>query len=532
MEQERLEKEFLCQVFTTSDAMIRAEAAKVAADWFVFAEENEERSYTSLLFELGQEYFRQSDGLLITLKNLGEKLAKHGTGDRVKRKLLALFGEIKELDSDPNDFHMLLEELKERVMMRLYGSALTQAHETMTSEGVVAARTVLRGQLDKMDELDNEGYVGVTEINVAESSDYFETEIKRRRAAGDDEGIMCGMREIDDITQGFRPGQFVVTVARSSGGKSILLLNWSAHAHLTQKQNVLYFSLEMPAWQCYLRHISYLARPKDGFSNDGVTHKQLKSTKITDEQIEGIKKKLQALSGGAYFVYADIMAEPTAAAIERKIRLVTRELGRPDVIVVDYVGKMTSADVRKHAALWERSAQAGIEIDRIAKKYQIVALTAAQLSKSSIGEQRRQKQEGKSALVSMDQDMVAGAHQLVADASYVFGFDSNREASTMTFFSMKMREGGWLVPFQATVRPEHNFIQDPTENEVLEFRQNNGLYTGLASPDATTAGEASDYSAAPFVRTNDNETVTVGAPGGKQQYTKDDLTFELWDGEM
>jgi replicative DNA helicase len=532
MEQGRLEKEFLCHLLSNSEAMIRAQSANISADWFTFSEENEERSYTQVLFKLFEEYFEESDGLLLTLKNLGEKAAKHGLKENVKRKLLTLFGEITEIESDENDFHMILTELKERLMIRMYGGAITQAHAAMVETGVSDARTVLREQLDKMDEIENEGYSGVTEINVADSSDFFQTEIKRKRELGDDEGIFCGLSEIDEITQGWRPGQFVVTVARSSGGKSILLLNWSAHAHLAQGKNVLYFSLEMPAWQCYLRHLSYLTRPTHESSSDGITHKQLKSAKITDVQIDGIADKLKELSGGAYFLYADIMAEPTASAIERKIRMVTREMGRPDLIVVDYVGKMSSNDVRRNAALWERSAHAGVELDRIAKKYQIAVLTAAQLSKSSIGEHRKQKQDGKSGLVSMDQDMVAGSHQLVSDASYVFGFDSNREASTMTFFSLKMREGGWLVPFQTRVKSEYNYIQDPTKAEILDFRETNGLFTGLASPDAAAAGENSDYSPEPYVKRNDDNTITVGAPGGKQDFTEEDLIFPFGDDDI
>ena len=532
MEQGRLEKEFLCQILTSSDAMVRAQASNISGEWFNFSEEDEERSYTQVLFKLAEEYFKESDGLLLTLKNLGEKAAKHGLKDTIKRKLFTLYGEILEIDTDENDFHLLLSELKERLMIRMYGDAIAKAHETMTGVGVDDARITLREHLDKMDEVDSEGYLGVTEINIAESAEFFKSEIKRKRAMGDDEGILCGLKEIDEITQGWRPGQFIVTVAQSSGGKSILLLNWSAYAHLVQGKNVLYFSLEMPAWQCYLRHLSYLTRPSMTGGDDGITHKQLKSAKISDIQIDKIADKLQKLSGGAYFIYADIMSEPTAEAIERKIRMVTREHGRPDVVVVDYVGKMTSNDVRRNAALWERSAHAGVELDRIAKKHQIPVLTAAQLSKSSIGERRKQKQEGKSALVTMDQDMVAGSHQLVSDASYVFGFDSNREASTMTFFSLKMREGGWLVPFQTKVVPEYNYICDPTPAEILDFRETNGLFTGLASPDAAAAGETSDYSPEPYVKRNDDQTITVAAPGGRQEFNEEDLIFPFGDDEI
>lgn len=113
MEQGKLEKEFLCQLLSSSEAMIRAQSANVSSDWFTYAEETDDRSYTQALFVLAEEYFNESDGLLLTLKNLGEKAAKHGIKESTKRKLFALFGEIKEIETDENDFHLLLSELKE-----------------------------------------------------------------------------------------------------------------------------------------------------------------------------------------------------------------------------------------------------------------------------------------------------------------------------------------------------------------------------------------------------------------------------------
>lgn len=524
MDQEQLELLILKHVTTESNAMIAAETMRVQPDWFVHKLEADETSFTRMLYQLSQEYYRESNGQLLSQFNLGEKLVKHDKSATVKRKMLNLFSEVESQDYNPNDLHLLLATFKERAMIRRYGEMTGKAHEILAEKGLAAARDHFRKQLDEMDEMEQEWFTDTAEVNIADSVDYFESEVSRRRLMGEDEGIMCGMSEIDNVTQGWRPGQYIVVVARSSGGKSIVLMNWGAHAHLKGK-NVLYFSLEMPVWQCYLRHLSWLCCPAPDETNS-LTHKNLKGLKFDDAEKEEIIEKLRGVAGGAYFIYSDITADPTAEAIERKLRMVTREHGKPDLIVVDYVGKMTSKNAARGSKIWERSAEAGIELDRLAKKYQISLITAAQLSKSSITEHRKQKKEGKSSIVDMDQDMVSGSHSLVSDASYIFGFDSIREEQRMVFFSIKMREGGWLVPFPCQVRPEYNYVEQADAEGILTFRSANGLYTGHASPDRTTAAEESQYAPTPYCEEKDSGEIEVGAPGGKRIFAPDDLTFD------
>lgn len=524
MDQEQLELLILKHVTTESNAMIASETMRVRPEWFVHKLEADETSFTRMLYQLAQEYYRESNGQLLSQFNLGEKLVKHDKSTTVKRKMLNLFNEVDSQDYNPNDLHLLLSTFKERAMVRMYGDMTGEAHTILSEKGLSAARDHVRKQLDEMDELEQECFTETAEVNMADSLEYFESEVERRRLAGDDEGIMCGMPEIDNVTQGWRAGQYIVVVARSSGGKSIVLMNWSARAHL-QGKKVLYFSLEMPVWQCYLRHLSWLCCPEAEQTNN-LTHKNLKGLKFTAEDQKVIGEKLSELGGGAYFIYSDITADPTPQAIERKLRMVTREHGKPDLIVVDYIGKMTTKNVAKGAKIWERSAEAGIELDNLAKKYQIPVLTAAQLSKTSITEHRKQKKEGKSSIVDMDQDMVAGSHTLVSDASFIFGFDSIREEQKMVFFSIKMREGGWLVPFPCKVRPEYNHVEQMPEDLILEFRSANGLFTGQASPDRTNENEENLYAPAPYVEEKDTGEIEVGAPGGKRIFEAADLTFD------
>jgi hypothetical protein len=159
-------------------------------------------------------------------------------------------------------------------------------------------------------------------------------------------------------------------------------------------------------------------------------------------------------------------------------------------------------------------------------------LTDAQLCKSYISENSIVKREGKGSLVDMDQDMVSGSHTLVTDASYIFGFDSRREEQQMIFSSIKMREGGWLVPFPCKVLPEYNLVQQMEDENIKEFRQMHGLYTGIASPDKANSVEELSVAPEPYVQETDDGFIEVGAPGGKTQFTVEDLNFESlndWD---
>jgi len=74
----------------------------------------------------------------------------------------------------------------------------------------------------------------------------------------------------------------------------------------------------------------------------------------------------------------------------------------------------------------------------------------------------------------MDQDMVAGAHQLVSDAPYVIGIDSNREDMSMIVEPIKIREGGWFTPFRCMVNPNYNQIAQLDEEALKEWRQLSG----------------------------------------------------------
>jgi len=72
-------------------------------------------------------------------------------------------------------------------------------------------------------------------------------------------GVASGINNLDALTSGFQPGDFIILAARPSMGKTALALNFALNAAATLKQSnqaVLVFSLEMPKDQLITRMIS------------------------------------------------------------------------------------------------------------------------------------------------------------------------------------------------------------------------------------------------------------------------------------
>ncbi|MCG8097261.1 MAG: replicative DNA helicase [Candidatus Thiodiazotropha endolucinida] len=65
------------------------------------------------------------------------------------------------------------------------------------------------------------------------------------RAISQDRGLLTGFVDLDKLTNGLRPGQFVVLAARPSVGKTTFALNISKNIAMRLHKTVLVFSLEM-----------------------------------------------------------------------------------------------------------------------------------------------------------------------------------------------------------------------------------------------------------------------------------------------
>lgn len=514
MKQKTLEYKVLKHILASTEAVIRAQTARINDRFFTYREEGDDKCYTKLIFILADSYYTRSGGLILTDLEFERQVRN---SDKITKRelprLMHVWEEIKVEDHDDNEIHTLLELLKERALIRMFRDMVQKGHTAIEEVGLDGATDMMGQYLDEINEIKGEGAITQTSLDLKESAEYFEREVARRRAAGEDEGIMTGLGELDHTTQGMRPGQMGVVVSRSSGGKSLFLMGAGAHAYHCQGKSVVYFSVEMEVWQCFLRHLSWLTK---------TNHKLLKSLKFSEDDQKNIMTILSPLSEGEddsspYFIYDYFAREPTAEYVERRLRQITRERGRPHLVIVDYVGRMSTAKSAKNAKMWERAGEAGVELLRIAGTLGLAMWTAAQQNRPSISEQRKSKER-----IAMDQDMVAGAHQLTADATYVIGINSNREDMTMVIEPIKIREGGWFTPFICKVNPDFNEVTQFDPEGLREWREMAGYPTRTVNTEA----EATSGHRTKLTRQADGG-VKADLRMTEHSFGEEDLVFEI-----
>jgi hypothetical protein len=300
-------------------------------------------------------------------------------------------------------------------------------------------------------------------------------------------GVECGLKVIDEKTFGWMGGQLIVLLAPSSGGKSVQLLNWAHYAHSVQNKNVLYFSFEMDLWQCMLRHISLAYQ---------VPYSALKGMNLTPNELTQLTEEIRKQQGGAYFEYDVSLEDPTPEYVESRIRELTQTKGRPDLVVIDYMGNMTTRSSRREAKPWEKQGDAFERLHVIAKRYSIPCLTAQQINRDAIRENRKRKEDKKAA--AYWQDAASGDQRLMHLAHFVIGLEPHKDESMVTYHPVKMRDA-WFPPCGAKWDAEYNTVRDLSDEEQerwMQIARLNGTMpddgTGTNSTTGTTVRDRGD----------------------------------------
>ena len=255
--QEDFEITLLAHLVSDAKAIEKSLTSGVNEEHFVFVESNYKNSMTKKIFTYIKDYYKASGGSLFTSFVLESKIVEEAIPDKGRGRLMTLWADIESIDTDPNNLHEVIHQIKNRHCLRILKDMFADGLNELETTGVSGAVNIIQEKLEKINEQMNEFASDIHNIDVSESAEYFKEEyIKRVQQPELFHGIPCGLENIDKRTFGFLPGQIIVFLAPSSGGKSVMLLNAAVHANTVAKKNVLYMSFEMSSWLCMLRHIS------------------------------------------------------------------------------------------------------------------------------------------------------------------------------------------------------------------------------------------------------------------------------------
>lgn len=484
--QEDFEITLLAHLVSDVKAVEKALAAGISEDHFVFVEGNYKNSMTRKIYNYVIDYYKKSGGSLLTSFVLESKILDEAIPDKGVGRLMTIWAEIESVDVNPNNLHEVISQLKNRHCLRMlqdmYSDGLTQL-ETKGVEGTVQ---FVQDKLDKINEQMSDFASDIQNIDVSESAEYFEDEYLKRQLHPElFHGIPCGLENIDKRTFGFLPGQIIVFLAPSSGGKSVMLLNSAVHANTKAKKNVLYMSFEMNSWLCMLRHISLQYE---------IPYNQLKNVELSKVELKKLIDKMKTKKDGPYFEYDVNMEDPTPDYIDSRIRDLIATKGKPDLLVVDYIGNMTIRNAPQNAKDYELQSKAVQELFKMAKRYNIPIITAQQINREAIRDARKAKEANK--FMSYDQAAVSGGQVLMHLCTYAIAMEPNKEQGYCIFHPVKMRDA-YFTPFPVRMEPEYNKVRELAEEEQMQIMAMHAMSNGL--PVSTTKDAPPKKNAMPSV---------------------------------
>ncbi|MCB5265644.1 MAG: replicative DNA helicase [Candidatus Cloacimonetes bacterium] len=143
-------------------------------------------------------------------------------------------------------------------------------------------------------------------------------------------GIGSGFGDLDLLTGGFRPGQFIIIAARPAMGKTSLALNIASHAAVNLKKKVAVFTMEMGADEVIMRMFSSASEVN--------MDSMLKGYGMNEEKLIRIMQASEVLS--TKHIYIDESGTNTPLDIRAKTRRLSAEIGGLDLILIDYLQLM------------------------------------------------------------------------------------------------------------------------------------------------------------------------------------------------
>lgn len=260
---------------------------------------------------------------------------------------------------EPLDKITVAEELRNRgVLDRVGGlSYLTSLMDTVPTAAsaeyyarIVAEKSALRGLIHAGTQITQIGFENEEDVDGAlDRSEQIVYEVGRRQkhgdfspiykllkgtfeqidrlyhSRGDRTGLTSGFRDVDEMTAGFQPGNFVILAARPAMGKTSMALTMAAAAAKEESKPIAVFSLEMTNEELVTRLLCAEAR---------INSQNLRRGNIRDQDWEKISHGMSALS--QLPIYIDDSGTITVSEIRSRCRRLQSGEGLAAVFI-DYL---------------------------------------------------------------------------------------------------------------------------------------------------------------------------------------------------
>jgi replicative DNA helicase len=253
-----------------------------------------------------------------------------------------------------------------------------------------------------------EGLAGLSDIGSDDLSiglDIMDTiaEVVDIRENGPKEGLLTGFTDLDALTGGLQPGQFVLVAARPAMGKSVLAGDFARNAAIRNDVPTVFFSLEMGRKELEKRFLAAQARyPLHWMKTKGP---------LDDARIVKLIEAGKDMQASPLHIVADTGV--TLAKIRSHCRRVQRRHGL-GLVVIDYLQLMGGESTGRNDNRQQEVSRISRGLKTLAMDLQVPIVALSQLNRGP--EQRQDKKPmvadlRESGSLEQDADIVILLHR-------------------------------------------------------------------------------------------------------------------------
>lgn len=286
----------------------------------------------------------------------------------------------------PGGWQQWIGQVKESHALRI---ALASAHRLAEAETSDDAAAEVSGALEAIKKA-TEGPRRSLDARTATAD--FLTALEADYKAGELPGQSTGFHELDSITGGMRPGELHVYCAKSTRGKTALMLQVGAE-FLTAGKRVAIFSIELMTKEVVGRLACVIGRVNFGAITQPRT--------ATSRDMDGIKRAVATMAASR--LHIDASAGQTLDSIRSEAQRLRDMHGGLDLVVVDYI-QICGVDRVKNDMREREIARISGGLKQLAKELNCPVLTASQLNDAGQTRESRAIEQDADVLLYITED--------------------------------------------------------------------------------------------------------------------------------
>ena len=182
-------------------------------------------------------------------------------------------------------------------------------------------------------------------------------------------GVPSGFSDLDYMTTGFQPSDFILVAARPSMGKTAFVLNILEYVAIKKERPCMIFSLEMSSNQLVNRLLSM---------DSGVDAQSIRSGKLSDSDWPRLIDSADRV--GASNIIIDDTPGISVPELRSKCRKVKLERGL-DLIIIDYL-QLMSGNSKKNDNRQQEVSEISRSLKALAREMECPVIALSQLSRA------------------------------------------------------------------------------------------------------------------------------------------------------